>query len=86
MPTLQKSIRIQERTIGEIEEIVKEYGKEFSAVAKELFEEAVRMQRCPGIIFSEGMTGRQARVAGTAIEVREVIATCKNEGQVVCPL
>lgn len=78
MPTIQKSIRIRERTLKEIEHIARESGKEFSAVANELLEEAVRMQRCPGIIFTEGTTGRRARIAGTGIEVWEVIATYKG--------
>ncbi|MBU4319943.1 MAG: DUF433 domain-containing protein [Thermodesulfovibrionales bacterium] len=78
MPTVQKSIRIQEKTFKEIEQIAGESGKEFSTVANELLEEAIKMQRCPGIIFSEGTTGRRARIAGTGIEVWEVIATYKS--------
>lgn len=78
MPTVQRSIRIQEKTFKEIEQIVRESGKEFSAVANELLEEAVRMQRCPGIIFSEGVAGRRARLAGAGIEVWEVIAAYKS--------
>jgi uncharacterized protein (DUF433 family) len=78
MPTIQKSIRIQEKTLKEIEQISRDSGKEFSAVANELLEEAVRMKRCPGIIFTEGTTGRRARIAGTGIEVWEVIATYKG--------
>lgn len=78
MPTIQKSIRIQERTLKEIEQIVRDSGKEFSVVTNELLDEAVRMQRCPGIVFTEGTTGRRARIAGTGIEVWEVIATYKG--------
>ena len=78
MPTVQKSIRIQEKTLKEIEQISRDSGKEFSAVANELLEEAVRMKRCPGITFTEGTTGRRARIAGTGIEVWEVIATYKG--------
>jgi len=78
MPTIQKSIRIQEKTLKEIEQISRDSGKEFSAVANELLEEAVRMKRCPGIIFTEGTAGRRARIAGTGIEVWEVIATYKG--------
>jgi uncharacterized protein (DUF433 family) len=78
MPTIQKSIRIQEKTLKEIEQISRDSGKEFSAVANELLEEAVRMKRCPGIIFTEGTTGRRARIAGTGIEVWEVIAAYKG--------
>ncbi len=36
------------------------------------------MRRCPGILFAEGTGGRRARVAGTGIEVWEVIAVYKS--------
>lgn len=81
MPTVQKSIRIQEKTLREVEQLARETGKEFSTVANELLEEAVRMQRCPGIVFTEGTTGRRARIAGTGIEAWEVIATYKGVGK-----
>lgn len=79
MPAVQKSIRIQEKTLKEIEQIARDAGKEFSVVTNELLDEAVRMQRCPGIIFTEGTTGRRARIAG--IEVWEVTATYKGVGE-----
>jgi len=50
-------------------------------VANELLEEAVKIHRCPGIIFTEGVKGRRARVAGTGIEVWEIIATYKSLGK-----
>ncbi|MBM4067294.1 MAG: hypothetical protein FJ266_16940, partial [Planctomycetes bacterium] len=78
MSTIQKSIRVQEKTLKEIEQIARDTGKEFSVVANELLAEAVRMQRCPGIVFTEGTTGRKARIAGTGIEVWEIIATYKG--------
>lgn len=78
MPTIQKSIRIQERTLKEIDQIARDSGREFSAVANELLEEAIKIQRCPGIIFTEGTSGRRARIAGTGIEVWEVISTYKG--------
>lgn len=81
MSTVQKTIRIQERTVKEIEQIAKDSGKEFSSIANELLDEAVRVQRCPGIIFTEGTAGRRARIGGTGIEVWEVIATFKNVGE-----
>jgi uncharacterized protein (DUF433 family) len=78
MATVQKSIRIQDKTLEEIEKISKDSGREFSAVTNELLEEALKMKRCPGIVFSEGTTGRRARIAGTGIEVWEIIATYKG--------
>ncbi len=78
MPTVQRSVRIQEKTFKEIEQIVRESGKEFSAVTNELLEEAIKMQRCPGIIFTEGTAGRRARIASSGVEVWEVIAAYKS--------
>src|SRR3990172_8654286 len=71
MSTVQRSFRIKEPILQEIERIRK--NKPANALANELLEEALKMRRCPGIIFSEGVTGRRARIAGTGVEVWEVI-------------
>ena len=78
MPAIQKSIRIQEKTCKEIERIARESCKEFSSVVNELLDESVRTQRCPGIVFTEGVAGRRARIAGTGIEVWELIAMFRS--------
>ena len=81
MTTVQKSMRIPEEMIEGIQGIAQQWGKDFSTVAKELLEEAIRMHRCPGIVFGEGTTGRKARIAGTGIEVWEAIAVFKSVGE-----
>jgi uncharacterized protein (DUF433 family) len=78
MPGVQKSLRLPAETTKEIEELARETGQDFSNVTKDLLQEAIKMRRCPGILFAEGTTGRRARVAGTGIEVWEVIATSKS--------
>lgn len=78
MATVQKSMRIPEKMIEEIRAIARESGKDFSAMTKELLEVAVKMHRCPGIVFSEGVSGKRARIAGTGLEVWEVIANYKS--------
>jgi len=78
MGSTQKSMRIPEKMIKEIQAIARESGKDFSAMTKELLEEAVKMHSCPGIVFSEGVSGKKARVAGTGLEVWEVIANYKS--------
>ena len=78
MPGIQKSLRLPPETLREIEQISSESGKDFSAVAKDLLEEAIKMRRCPGILFVEGTSGRRARVAGSGIEVWEIIATYQS--------
>jgi uncharacterized protein (DUF433 family) len=42
-------------------------------VATETLTEAEKMQRVPGIIYADGPTGRRARIAGTGLDVFEVI-------------
>ena len=81
MAGIQKSLRIPEEILKEIEQIAEDSQKDFSSVANELLEEAVKIHRCPGIIFTEGVRGRRARVAGTGVEVWEIIATYKSVGE-----
>ncbi len=78
MAGVQKSLRLPPETMKEIEEMAKETGQDFSNVTKDLLQEAIKMRRCPGILFAEGTNGRRARVAGTGIEVWEVIAAYKS--------
>jgi uncharacterized protein (DUF433 family) len=78
MAGVQKSLRLPPETMKEIEQMAKETGQDFSNVTKDLLQEAIKMRRCPGILLAEGTGGRRARVAGTGIEVWEVIATCKS--------
>jgi len=39
------------------------------------------MRRCPGIVLAEGVSGRRARVAGTGIEVWEIVASYQSLNQ-----
>jgi uncharacterized protein (DUF433 family) len=75
MRAIQKSLRIPQKTVKEIEQIAKESGRAFSSITKDLLTEAIKMRRCPGIVFTDGVTGRKARVAGTGLEVWEIITT-----------
>ena len=78
MAGIQKSLRLPPETMKEIEQMAKETGQDFSNVTKDLLQEAIRMRRCPEILFAEGTSGRRARVAGTGIEVWEVITAYKS--------
>jgi uncharacterized protein (DUF433 family) len=61
-------------------------GLSFSAVALELLEEGLRMRRVPGIVFTDGSTGRRPSVAGTGIDVWEIIASWKAVGESMADL
>ena len=78
MAGIQKSLRLPPETLREIEQMSRESGKDFSAIAKDLLEEAIKMRRCPGVVFVEGTSGRRARVAGAGIEVWEIIAASQS--------
>ncbi len=81
MGAVQKSLRIPESTVRAIESLAEESGEDFSATVKDLLEEALKMRRCPGIVFAPGISGRRARVAGTGLEVWEVIAQYDSMGR-----
>jgi len=81
MSTVQKSLRIPEEMVKEIEAIARASKKDFTAVTNELLEEAVKTRRCPGIVFTEGVSGMRARIAGTGIVVWEVVATYRSVGE-----
>ena len=80
MASVQKSLRVSKKILSEIEQIAKENKKDFSSVTNELLEEAIKSHRCPGIVFTEGVKGKRARIAGTGLEVWEVIAAYQSIG------
>ncbi len=81
MPTIQKSLRMPEEIIKEIEDLSRDSAMDFTAAVNELLEEALKMHRCPGVVFTEGTNGKRARVAGAGIEVWEVVAAYKSVGE-----
>jgi uncharacterized protein (DUF433 family) len=73
MAKVQSSLRFSKDNYDGIKRLSGESGKDFSAIANELIEEAIKARRCPGIMFGDGITGRRARIEGTGIDVWEVI-------------
>ncbi len=81
MGTTQKSLRIPDDVVKDISELAEATGREFSSAAVELLTEATKMRRCPGIMFADGPTGRRARLAGSGLDVWEVIRTYQSLGR-----
>jgi hypothetical protein len=73
-----RGLRLPEELQDEIEREMRLRGATFSEVATSLLREAVRMRRVPGIVFMDGPVGRRASIAGTGLDVWEVIATFKS--------
>jgi len=81
MASKAKGIRISETLDREIERESEVRGKSWSSMTAELLEEAIRMRRAPGIVFVDGPAGRRAVVAGTGLDVWEVVATWREGKQ-----
>ena len=82
MPSVAHSLRVPEPLESEINrEIARRGAREWSTGVLSLLEEAVRMNRAPGIVFVEGRGGRRAAVAFSGLEVWEIIATWKEGGE-----
>jgi len=81
VPRSPKTLRLPLQLEREIEREFHLRGiREWSAGVVDLLSEAVRMRRVPGIWFVDGIYGRRAAIAGTGLEVWEVIATWKALG------
>lgn len=78
MTTKAKGIRISEALDREIERESEVRGKSWSSTTAELLEEAIRMRRAPGIVFADGPAGRRAVMAGTGLDVWEIVATWRE--------
>ena len=78
MSSVQKSLRIPDDVAKTIQHEAENSGRDFSTVANELLAEAVKLIRCPGIVFADGPAGRRAVIAGTGLDVWEVVATYKS--------
>lgn len=75
------NVTIPDSLHAEIQRIAERQRRTFDSVAGELLEEAVRMHRIPGIVFADGPAGRRARIAGTGLDVFEIILMYKELGQ-----
>lgn len=80
--TTARGIRLPESLQAEIErEMERQEVTEWSTMVVELVREAIRARRAPGIVFVDGATGRRPVVAGSGLEVWEVVATWKEVGR-----
>jgi uncharacterized protein (DUF433 family) len=74
MKSIVKSVRLDRKTLSEVESLLRLKNETFSSMTAELLSEAIKMRKCPGIVFVDGPTGRRARIEGTGIDVWELIS------------
>jgi uncharacterized protein (DUF433 family) len=67
------SLRIPEEVRAAIAMTASDTGRDFSSVANEMLSEAVKMRRIPGVYFADEAGGRRAKVAGTGIDVWQIV-------------
>jgi uncharacterized protein (DUF433 family) len=75
-----RGIRIAEELAQDIAREAEARGLSWSAMTTALLTEALKMRRVPGIVMVDGPTGRRAVVAGSGLDVWEIIATWQAGG------
>ena len=79
--TRSRGIRLPQTLDQEIQNQAEARKLSWSAMSAELLEEAIRMRRAPGVVFGDGPAGRRAMLAGSGLDVWEVIATWEEVGE-----
>lgn len=81
MTTKARGVRVSDRLDDEIRREAEVRGKSWSATMQELLDEAIRMRRAPGVVFADGPSGRRAVIAGSGLDVWEVVASWRSMDQ-----
>ena len=81
-----RGIRIPDELAREVSREAEARGVSWSAMTTVLLTEALKMRRVPGIVMVDGPTGRRAVVAGSGLDVWEIIATWHACGRDECQL
>ena len=68
-----RSVRLPNSLDEAIQREADARGSSWSALTIELLDEAIRQRRAPGVAFVDGATGRRAVLAGTGLDVWEII-------------
>ena len=78
-----QSFRFPQSTIGRLEQRAKESGSNKTMLVQRYVEEGLRMDDHPMISFQGSAAGRRAMLAGSRLDVAQVVATVKNSGNSV---
>jgi uncharacterized protein (DUF433 family) len=80
MATQTRSFRFDAAMLKRLEERANEIDRSASALAARYIEEGLRLDQHPGIVFVERPAGRRAMLAGTRLNVANVVGTAKAAG------
>ncbi len=76
--TRPRSFRFAASLLAALEARARERGESASAVAQRYLEEGLRRDTHPLIVFRDGAAGRRPALAGTRVDVAQVIETLRN--------
>jgi uncharacterized protein (DUF433 family) len=74
-------LSLPENVYDGIEDAARRTERTLVEVAGEMLAEAVKMRRVPGIVFADGIRGRVARIAGTGLDVWEIVAAYRTANE-----
>jgi uncharacterized protein (DUF433 family) len=72
-----RSFRLDAALLDELQRRAQESGESLTALAERYLAEGLRRERHPLIVFRSGAMGRRAALAGTRLDVAQVIETLK---------
>jgi len=81
--TRPRSFRFSSSVLAALEERARERGESTTAVAERYLEEGLRRETHPLIVFRDGVAGRRPALAGTRLDVGQVIETLRHSGNAV---
>ena len=82
MATHTRSFRLDEQLLELLEERADRVGESANALAARYLEEGLRRDEHPLIAFVDRPAGRRAMLAGTRLNVADVVAVAKSAGSV----
>lgn len=74
----QISFRLSKGRKRQIEDLAAHRGVAKSALLDQVINEAYRQDRHPGIVFVDGASGRRPALAGTGLDVWEIVTTVED--------
>jgi uncharacterized protein (DUF433 family) len=81
MPRRHATFRLHADTLDHLERHARATGESRAALAERLLEEGLRLAEHPQIAFRDGALGRRPVLAGTRLDVSQVVETVRNSGK-----